>query len=263
MMLALVASLISAIYPWNLEAGGYLTTGHLEQSQQYRAQTVYVGGDRWRKDYLVARVNHLTVDGDWYEQWLVSASAFRWWREELKFGADIGRLDGDLRGWLAGPRVEGNLGWIGYAATAHRLVFGKGIPVASARVSGDVWNARLLLRRRFGPFLAEAGAHVTAPEHDATRLMGVLRVSGSVSGRVSVSLAHGFGEGWLLVDPRALTVDLNRDLTAAWYELAVTVRISPHLYAQGMYTRTDYEPHARNAWPYVAQYVTAGFNIRY
>jgi hypothetical protein len=262
MIFAVIASLISAMYPWNIETGAYRTTGEWTNEQVYSAYSAYVELDRWKKDYMVVRWHDLEIDEDWYQQTTYSVSGYRWWSDQIRTGSDYGVFMSKRDGWFVGGRMEGVVGWLGYSAVYHYLSLGKQIFVPYSSPIQHSHTATFLLRHQFGPFLVSPGVQASAPENRETDLQPVLWISGWISNNLFISLGHGFGDRRFLVDPYSLTVDLNRDLTVAWYEVAVSFRISPNWYAHTQYSRADLEP-VGNQWPYTAHYMTFGLNLRY
>ncbi len=263
MIFVLLTSIMTMLYPWNVEVGSYLTAGEWTNGRTYQAQSGYIGIDRWKKDHVRARAHHLRIDGDWYEQWTASVSAFHWWTDELKYGLDGGLVFGDRSAWFAGPKVEGVLGWIGYHGSYQYLSLENPVPMSDISWAGHSHTTTFLLRHQFGPYLVSIGALGSQLEYTDLTWNPMFQVSGWISERVFINLSHGFGKAQFFFHPITQTVDLYKGTTVAWYEVLTTIRLSPHVYTHFQYSRTDYESALNTLWPYTAHYVTAGLNLRY
>ncbi|MBZ0265571.1 hypothetical protein K8I28_12985, partial [bacterium] len=108
MILSLFFSLITAIYPWNLNGSAYVTSGQYSDNRDFVSYAGYVGMDRRNRDIFVIGYESLSeetdqgltleqeqlfIRGTWY-----GAKAF----QGGMFGGYINRADNTVDSWLIG-----------------------------------------------------------------------------------------------------------------------------------------------------------------
>ncbi len=246
MILNVVLSLFS-LYPWNMGASSYYTTGDYSNGKQSVSKTIYWSMDERQKNGFVLGYEELIISSDNgdYEQYNLLTKDMFWIKKQLRLGGLAGRMtsnDTD-NGWFLGGMVEGDLKWFGYSFGLIQSNFQQWHLFSDQLAEWDnvhIKQVNSVLSRRVGRITIFLGQQYQEFQ-DETYTTNSFSLSGYFYEKLGLTISGSFGESRYSIDPYLLILNNNPEILKKNLSGKLVYRINPNWYIHGSFAFHEYE----------------------